>query len=237
MTMDAVTRALLAQSGKSAEDDLRRYVINLPPAPPSRPSFFSRAGMALGEVGQGIFNSAKDAFMLPGRALYGEIGRPDEMDPREAVGEAMNFAGWALAPSSSSASSREISRASRTASMYNPPAKELRAFSADYPMGGVADDAGRLKFDIEGRPLVAEPGRIVGRRVAGGADEALAPAEFDGIAEAATGRSTVLVPPSALRDKRSAGEVIANRYSRQPELVQISNHLPRYVRLSRLRRG
>lgn len=38
-------------------------------------------------------SSAWQAFTLPGRALTGQIGRPDEMPPSEAVGEAMNFAG------------------------------------------------------------------------------------------------------------------------------------------------
>ena len=61
--------------------------------------------------------------------------------------------------------------------------------------------------------------------MAGGADEALSPAEFDAIAEAITGRGAQVVPPSAFGRPGTAGEVIANKYSKQPELVQLSSKL------------
>jgi hypothetical protein len=75
--------------------------------------------------------------------------------------------------------------ASKSARLYNPPAKSPRPFEADYPSGAPADATGRLTADIEGRPLVAE--RVVGRRTLGGADEALTPAELDAVAKEITG--------------------------------------------------
>jgi hypothetical protein len=75
---------------------------------------------------------------------------------------------------------------SRSVSMHNPPATSPRPFAADYPAGAQADATGRLTHDIEGRPLTAE--RVVGRRVVGGNDEALSPAEYVALTEALTGR-------------------------------------------------
>lgn len=49
-------------------------------------------------IGEMIAKSAGDAFTLPGRALYGEIPRADEMPQSEAVGEALNFAGMVSTP-------------------------------------------------------------------------------------------------------------------------------------------
>ena len=58
---------------------------------------------------------------------------------------------------------------------------------ADYPRGAVADAKGKLTRDIEGRPLndgdpINVGGRIVGRQVSGGENEAISPAEIDAIA-------------------------------------------------------
>ncbi|MBT5664904.1 MAG: hypothetical protein HOJ06_06160, partial [Rhodospirillaceae bacterium] len=77
--------------------------------------------------------------------------------------------------------------ASRSARLYNAPARPARPFKADYPKGARTDGTGRLTHDIEGRPL-QDGSRIVGRRVAGGTDEALPPKEFDAIAKEGTGR-------------------------------------------------
>jgi hypothetical protein len=84
------------------------------------------------------------------------------------------------------------SLASKSPMMYNPPVKSPRPFELDYPSGAPADAAGRLTADIEGRPLGAR--FVVGRRVVGGDDQALAPAEFNALAEATTGRAAQTVP-------------------------------------------
>lgn len=98
--------------------------------------------------------------------------------------------------------------ASKSAMLYNPPAKSPRPFSADYPHGATADAAGRLLADIEGRPLVAE--RVVGRRTLGGADEALPSAEFDALTQAVVGKNAESVPASAL-PRGTVGAYVSER--------------------------
>jgi hypothetical protein len=100
---------------------------------------------------------------------------------------------------------------SRSASIYNPPAKPPRPFEADYPSGAPADVRGNLVRDIEGRNLTAE--NIVGRRTLGGADEALTPAELDAAAAAILGNVPESVPASAL-PRNSVG---AYRNARGPD--------------------
>jgi len=112
-------------------------------------------------------------------------------------------------------------RASRNAGLYNPPDKPPRPFEADYPSGARADAAGRLTHDIEGRPLVA--GRIVGRRVVGGVDEALPPTEFDAIAAETTGQVAARAPQSTLG--RDVGRVSVDRRSRAPTGIALSKAL------------
>lgn len=78
--------------------------------------------------------------------------------------------------------------ASKLKYLYNPPDKTPRAFSDDYRNGAVTDEAGKIKFDIEGRPLTAP--FVAGRSsagVGGGVDEAIPAAQFNAIAEAITG--------------------------------------------------
>jgi hypothetical protein len=83
--------------------------------------------------------------------------------------------------------------AAKSPMIYNPPPKPLRPFEADYPYGAPADASGRLTHDIEGRPLTAR--YIVGRRAVGAEDEAFAPAQFDALAKATTGRAAKVIPP------------------------------------------
>lgn len=62
--------------------------------------------------------------------------------------------------------------ASKSPSIFDPKPLPQRPFDHDYPHGTAGgDDAGRVAFDIEGRPLTAR--YIAGRRVVGGADEAI----------------------------------------------------------------
>jgi hypothetical protein len=89
------------------------------------------------------------------------------------------------------------SLASRSGFLYNAPPKPPRPFEADYPTGAPADATGRLTADIEGRPLGAQ--FVAGRRAVGGSDEAIPPAEFDALAEAAIGRAPVAVASGEIR--------------------------------------
>lgn len=89
--------------------------------------------------------------------------------------------------------------ASRSARLYNPPAKAPRPFSADYPNGAPADAAGNLTADIEGRPLTAQ--FVAGRNSLGGADVAVSPEELDTLAESATG-----APPAPVAARQIGGD-------------------------------
>jgi hypothetical protein len=59
------------------------------------------------------------------------------------------------------------------AGMYEPPRKRQRPFAEDYPGDALTDRQGRLRHDIEGRPLRAE--FVAGRRLLGKSDERLSP--------------------------------------------------------------
>ena len=85
---------------------------------------------------------------------------------------------------------------SRSSGLYNPPDKPPRPFEADYPAGGIADEPGRLQFDIEGRPLLGA--HISGRRMVRGGDEAISPAQYDAISEGSIGSQPAGVPAGAL---------------------------------------
>lgn len=104
--------------------------------------------------------------------------------------------------------------------MYNPPPKPARPFAEDYKKGARTDELGNLTHDIEGRPLQVG-GRIVGRRVAGGADEAIPSTEFNAIATEGVGSpaQSVALPGNDM------GRVSVNRYSRLPESLSLSNRL------------
>jgi hypothetical protein len=59
------------------------------------------------------------------------------------------------------------------AGLYEPPRKRQRPFAEDYPGDALTDRQGRLRHDIEGRPLRAE--FVAGRRLPGKSDERLSP--------------------------------------------------------------
>jgi hypothetical protein len=77
--------------------------------------------------------------------------------------------------------------------------------------GGIADDAGKLQLDIDGRPLVGD--HISGRRVVRGADEAIVPEELAAISEGSTGKVHQALEARAL----PAGTVGAYREIRGPD--------------------
>jgi len=110
---------------------------------------------------------------------------------------------------------------SKSLSLYNPPAKTPRSFEADYPAGAPADAAGRLTADIEGRPLTAD--YIAGRKMVGGGDEALTPAEIRSVGETGTGRNIEAAAPSQIG--KAAGAVVVKPGSRLPDQVFLSDKL------------
>lgn len=111
-----------------------------------------------------------------------------------------------------------ISRASRSANIYNPSVQPIRAFGEDYKAGALVDEAGRL-LDIEGKnPLTAR--YVVGRAQAGGNDVALPREALDEVTKALVGAPAAVVPQSALG--RNLGRVSVNPYSGRPLKVAVS---------------
>jgi hypothetical protein len=114
-------------------------------------------------VGAGIGAAIAVASLLPtGRAITSKV--------LKAVREPVSNAGNATKK-----------RASRSVMIYDPPAKPLRDFALDYPKGAAADETGRLRFDIEGRALVAK--HVVGRSMVGQPDQYVGP---DGLVTSGT---------------------------------------------------
>jgi hypothetical protein len=121
-------------------------------------------------------------------------------DMRHAMGEgdylgtAVNAAGALpmARPAAIGARFARNSGASKEYLMYDFPTVN-RSFVADYPKGVASEPGQKLATDIEGRPLRAET--VVGRRVVGGEDQALAPAEYDSFGTRLVGSGPESVPP------------------------------------------
>lgn len=164
-----------------------------------------------------------EALKRGGRAML--EGRPVDAAIETVVGAAGLVPAEAVAAKLAQAARRAVPEntsilASKSARIYNPPTKPQRPFKADYPAGAKADDAGNLTHDIDGNPLEVG-GRIVGRRVAGGADEALPAAEFDAIAKEGTGRVTETLP----LPRNTVGRVAVHPVTGRPLGVALSNKL------------
>jgi hypothetical protein len=86
--------------------------------------------------------------------------------------------------------------ASKSASLYDPSAKPPRPFEADYPEGVSGEPGSPLSVDNGGTALTAR--NIVGRRVLGGADEALAPERLKSGAASVIGSPPVGVAGRAI---------------------------------------
>lgn len=113
------------------------------------------------------------------------------------------------------------SLASRSPRLSAPPAKPARDFALDYPAGAPADASGKLRTDIEGRPLVAK--YVVGRQSVGEADRALGYDEVVATANHFTKEGIRRVAPSTIGG--DAGRVALDRRSRAPLRVDIDRGL------------
>jgi hypothetical protein len=145
-----------------------------------------RGPVDVGNVIAHVNPSNADVAALMQRA--GLINAPIAMAP--GMSQGMTAAG-------ATAADLENSLASRSYTLHNAPDKPPRPFEEDYRAGASADGSGRLTTDIDGRPLGA--GFIAGRRALGGADEAVSPAEFDALSEAAIGTWPKAVAPRQIR--------------------------------------
>jgi hypothetical protein len=170
---------------------------------------------------QWLYDLAR-AYVTPGVAATGH-----PISDEEALNLALTATGGSFLSSATvrkaAANSAEI-LASHGVKMYDGPVTE-RSFKKDYPdVHGRQDAAGNLTHDIDGNPLEVG-GRIVGRSVVGGADEALSPTQFDAIAKEGTGRGTEVVSPSTLRRSETVGQILIDRHTRLPKGVDLSNKL------------
>ena len=118
---------------------------------------------------------------------------------------------------------REVPVAFSRGAGYRPPSVKARPFAKDYPDGARTDEQGNLSHNIDNNPLVAPRNRIVGRRVAGGTDQALPPEQFDAIAKEGTGRNTQTGAKSATGG--DLGRTEFDRTTKLPTQVLLSEKL------------
>ncbi len=160
---------------------------------------------------KGIFDSGVQAVTLPGRAMRGEVQLTDATGnvSQDAIAESLNFTDWALPVSAASRMGAKVTaRSSQTRGLsewrpngtqaamkeveIDPPILPQRPFSDDYPNGAVADRAGKLLEDMEGRKLTAK--FVAGRRFEGQPDVALNHGDIAQVAEGLMKRKHQLVP-------------------------------------------
>jgi hypothetical protein len=136
------------------------------------------------------------------RQQYGNDWHAFIRDPRMAE-EALNATGmispgaFATRTPFRARASQDVFLPSRPLDLYDPPAGQGTPFAEIYPNGAVTDEAGRLLFDRDGRPIHPEA-TVVGRRVGGGGSEAFPPGEYDALGTRLTGRNPAYLARSTL---------------------------------------
>lgn len=146
-------------------------------------------------IGMGFAANEYARAQTPVEAVFAAVGLlPAAKPPVVAARAAASRAAANAFESYGKREAREF--ASNSARMYNPPVKEARPFSLDYPNGGGANAAGRLTETIDGDPISAR--HVVGRTEVGGRDVALPSEALDEIAAALTGAGIYSLPQSGL---------------------------------------
>ena len=110
---------------------------------------------------------------------------------------------------------REKSFASKSARLYNPKPLPQREFTADYQHGAIGDETGRLKFDMENRPLTAR--YVAGRTHVGAGDSGIPAQAYDALAEATTGGLPQTVAKSKI--DRDAGRYVVEQDRRSGKVI------------------
>ncbi|MDW9459947.1 hypothetical protein GOA57_08365 [Sinorhizobium meliloti] len=113
--------------------------------------------------------------------------------------------------------------ASRSAYIYDPPVTQPRPFEAEYKpgdpryeaAGGTADESGRLRMDMDGRPLTGE--YVAGRTHTGAGESPIPASAYDAIAKAATGGFPQTVAKSKIGG--DAGRYVVTRDRRSGEVL------------------
>jgi hypothetical protein len=151
--------------------------------------------MAADDVARAIERGDSAGAGIAALGLLPVVGRLTK--PARSIGRsAVSTAERTIEPTSYRVVQSSVDRPDR--GLYTAPVKKARPFEKDYtpegwPGGPPADASGRLTHDIEGRRLVAPV--ITGRRVLGGADVAVSPAELNAVATSGTGKGPQGVAP------------------------------------------
>lgn len=167
-----------------------------------------------------MVKAAWSGLTLPGDVYAGKVDPLSE----EGLSRATDTAGLAVTgniPASVMRKPRSRVLAANREKEHDPPSYPQRPFEADYPDGAVADDAGRLMFDIEGRPLTAR--YIAGRRANEQGDTGLSTRELAGVVEGGTNQVPVFTPREEIGG--GSGGTFIDARTGQPELVGIANDL------------
>jgi hypothetical protein len=164
-----------------------------------------------------MVQGAWSGMMAPGDVLSGKLD-PNSPEGQRRAFEAASFAmsgglagaldreganlvGGGLRDSLQGTAPLDESLASKSAGIYNPPARPSRPFEADYPPekwpnGVPADGQGNLTQTIDGQPLTAR--YVIGRTTVGGADTPLLPDEYDAITIGSIGKIPEVVPENQM---------------------------------------
>ncbi len=148
----------------------------------------------ISNIGKGVYSAAT----LPGDVLAGRVDPASDEGIARTVGLAGMMVGGGRAPLKYAENGKVL--ASSTPLIYNPLGKALRPLAKDYPNGAEFRPDGRIARDVEGRELNAP---FVAGRVSGtGAEQAITPAQYDAISEAALGGPSLGVSKSRLGSGR-----------------------------------
>lgn len=104
---------------------------------------------------------------------------------------------------------------------FNPIPKPQRSFGADYTGTPTTGPTGRLRYDLDGRELIAP--NIIGRQTPGGPDIPATPVMIRSIGEEIVPKGIQSVSPSDIRG--NAGLVTFDKYSGSPISIRVSNKL------------
>ena len=161
-----------------------------------------------------------DGSYIPGNKELADLSA--EVASNLVGGGAVRQFGRAAKAAESSAVGGNIRAASSTIDMFDPPPRPPRSFEVDYPRGTVAGEGGKLKYDVDGEPIVAPI--VVGRRVRGGPDVPLTREETVIVMDAITGRGIEKKPESAF-DSGTVGQTWFDPETRMPTGVDVLDSL------------
>jgi len=171
-----------ALKDRAIADSIRSDSDNLPEVYVGANKAVAAAGPQTNAHARAVGVGQLDEGHLPAEQLATTKNAASQQPQRDAAASAVSAGGRAALmdaedgyfPNLSASEPARTTADSKITEMFNPPAKEQRPFTEDYPDS--AGTRGRLLVDIEGRPLDAT--FIAGRRRLGGVDRTLSPADI-----------------------------------------------------------